>query len=111
MVSFEVFFVGFNVDWELRKPPLEALIMLLPCFDGFDCFFYLINPFKSDAVCVLNCMLVLDLEEHLMQKSMRRPWNVGHDVSDQILHLLVGREGQDKLAAHDDFERHHTNAP
>lgn len=62
MVAFEVFFVGFNVSWELRNPPLEVLIMLLPCFDGFDCFFHLVNPFKSDAVCVLNGMLVLDLE-------------------------------------------------
>ena len=103
MVGFEVFFMGFNVDWELCYPPFEALVMLLPCFDGFDCFFHLINPFKSDTVGVLNGSLVLHLEEHLMEKSMRLHWNVRSDVRDQLLHVFMGRERQDKLTTHDDF--------
>ena len=107
----KIFRIRGCVLFERQTSPFENRVRHL-------CFLHAlngsINPVSAEHVCVsrvLDSHFVSHLKEHLIDKSIRRSRNVTHDVQDQLLCLLIRLDWQHKLAADDDFQHHHTNAP
>ena len=111
VVGFEIFLLRVGVGVERPNPAFHDPVTLLGSLDTLDCFRNLVSREQIFVFCMLNRNLVSNLEQHLMDKSVRGYRNVSLDVGNQLLCVLVGLDRQDKFATDYDLQHHHTHAP